>query len=196
MAASAFYLKPLTIVSHPILKYILLLCALCLSPKMWAQHPLYVVNGELREEIQFIPPEMIERVEVLPADEETITRFGEAASHGVILVTLIYDRAARFVAEGLSFEEWIIRQVKWSDEEPAARVIVRYEVGVDGVVRMGEVLEATDKRLLRRLRKAFAEAPCWEPATKVGEAVVSHDVLCLQLPKGRSMPRERYIVIR
>lgn len=39
-----------------------------------AQKPLYIVNGRETEEIASIPPEDIERVETLPADEETIAR--------------------------------------------------------------------------------------------------------------------------
>ena len=37
-----------------------------------AQKPLYIVNGRETEEIASIPPEDIERVETLPADEETV----------------------------------------------------------------------------------------------------------------------------
>ena len=56
-----------------------------------AQKPLYIVNGRETEEIASIPPEDIERVETLPADEETIARYGLRASNGVLLVTLRYD---------------------------------------------------------------------------------------------------------
>uniref|UniRef100_UPI004055BB24 energy transducer TonB n=1 Tax=Alistipes sp. TaxID=1872444 RepID=UPI004055BB24 len=170
---------------------------LLLCTPLWAQRPLYVVNGEPREEMQSIPPEMIERIESLPADEQTIARYGEAASNGVILITLIYDQAPQFVGgEGSPFEEWIAAKVAWGEEEPTARVVVRYDISTEGVITMGEVLDATDKRLLRRVRKAIEQAPRWQPATKDGKAVAYHGVLHLQLPTGRPMPHERYIIIR
>ena len=52
------------------------------------------MNGRETEEIASIPPEDIERVETLPADEETIARYGLRASNGVLLVTLRYDSPA------------------------------------------------------------------------------------------------------
>lgn len=68
-----------------------------LRPEVSAQRPLCIVNGAPTEEdIALIPPEDIERVETLPADEETIARYGAEASNGVILVTLRYDEPARF----------------------------------------------------------------------------------------------------
>ena len=39
--------------------------------------PLYIVNGKVVEQIRTIPPEEIEHVEMLPADEQTIARYGE-----------------------------------------------------------------------------------------------------------------------
>ena len=177
-----------------LLKILLLAAALLSGLSLRAQRPLYVVNGELREEIHSIPPEMIERIEPLPADEESIARYGEAASHGVILVTLIYDRPACF-SEG-DFEEWIAARVDWDEGEPAARVVVRYEVTAEGRALWGEVLEATDKRLLRRVRKAFEEAPTWQPATKMGVAVNSTKMFNLTLPKGKRIAPERYIILR
>ena len=56
-----------------------------------AQQPLYIVNGVETEQIASIPPDDIENVEMLPADEETIARYGLRASNGVLLVTLRYD---------------------------------------------------------------------------------------------------------
>lgn len=178
---------------RPLLKILLLVLALFSSLSLWAQRPLYVVNGEPREEIHSIPPEIIERIESLPADEESIARYGEAASHGVILVTLTYDCPASF-SEG-DFEEWIAARVDWDEEEPVARVVVRYEITAEGRALWGEVLEATDNRLLRRVRKAFEESPAWQPATKMGEPVGSTKLLNLTLPEGRKIAPERYVVL-
>ena len=44
--------------------------------------------------------------------------------------------------------------------------------------------------------KALEEAPRWEPARKLGEAVESEGILRLQLPVGRPMPRKIELVIR
>lgn len=162
-----------------------------------AQHPLYIVNGVPTEEVAQIPPEDIESFETLPADEETIAQYGERASHGVVLVTLRYDEPARFEApeaEGQTFGEYIARRVKWGSDEPAARVIVRYTVTPEGRAVVNAELEATDKRLRRRVLKAVEEAPAWRPAMKNGRPVASEGVLRIQLPEGKPMPRMPQLV--
>lgn len=174
------------------------ICLLWLAAAAAAQdHPLYVVNGEVLEGVPDIEPDQIERIEVLTASEETIAAYGPKAGNGVLLVTLLYDRPALFQRpDSLTFTEYIARQVVWKENDPTARVVLRYTVEEDGRTTVAEELEATDKRLLRRIRKAVAEAPAWEPALKNGRPVRSMGVLRLQLPAGRAMPRERYIVIR
>lgn len=115
----------------------LCLTFLCLLAAGWSMAqlpPLYIVNGEQVSDIDSIPPEVIERVEVLPADEETIARYGEGAQNGVMLVTLKYDRAARFLDDTVSFDRYIARRVVWGRDEPAARVVLRYTVQPDGRV--------------------------------------------------------------
>lgn len=160
-----------------------------------AQEPLYIVNGEPREHIRNIPPDWIENAERLPADEETIARYGQRAANGVMIVTLCHDRTARFTG-GRSFEEYIAARVDWPQDEPAARVILRYTVTAEGRVAVDKVLEATDKRLRRRVLKAVEEAPAWEPATKQGVPVASEGVLRIQLPAGKKIPREVEVVLR
>ena len=54
----------------------------------WGQQPLYIVNGVERTDTSDIDPEIIERIEELPADEESIARYGEKASNGVVFLTL------------------------------------------------------------------------------------------------------------
>ena len=154
------------------------------------QRPLCIVNGTpVTEEVDRIPAANIERIETLPADEETIARYGEAASNGVILVTLRYDEPARFEAEGFgSFGEYVARHVKWDATDPAARVIVRYTITAEGRPVVERVLESTDNRLKRRVLKAIEGAPAWIPAAKAGEPVASEGVLRIQLPEGKPMP--------
>lgn len=168
-----------------------------LRPEVSAQRPLCIVNGAPTEEdIALIPPEDIERVETLPADEETIARYGAEASNGVILVTLRYDEPARFGVEGVSFGEYIARQVRWDADEPAARVILRYTVTPEGRTVIAAELESTDNRLKRRVLKAVEGAPNWIPAMKNGQPVASEGVLRIQLPDGKRMPRPMELVIR
>jgi TonB-dependent receptor len=148
------------------------------------------------EDVAAIPPNDIESTEMLPADEESIERYGEQAAYGVMLVTLRYDQAAVFSADSLSFNNYIARQVKWEEGEPAARVILRYTVTPEGNTLITQELESTDSRLKRRILKAIAEAPCWQPAHKNGTPVESEGVLHVQLPEGKQMPRQVELVWR
>lgn len=160
-----------------------------------AQQPLFLVNGTPRENIDDIPPEDIEHAEMLPADEENIARYGQRAVGGVLVVTLRYDRPAVFAAD-TTFGGYIARQVRWDDDEPAARVILRYKVTPEGRTEVVQELESTDNRLKRRVLKAVAEAPAWQPARKNGAAVESEGVLRIQLPEGKSIPKPVELVYR
>lgn len=173
---------------------LLLLLVLGIAP-LAAQPPLYIVNGEPRDEIASIPSDEIERIEELPADEESIARYGEGAAGGVIIITLKYDSPARF-GVGIPFADYIAGRVEWDDDDPVARVVLRYKVTAEGRVAVAEVLETTDARLRRRVLKAVAEAPCWTPALKNGAPVETEHILRIQLPAGRRMPGEPYIRIR
>ena len=174
------------------IRRLLLLAALLGGPSLRAQHPLYIVNGTPREEIAEIDPDEIETIEELPADEESIARYGVQASNGVIVITLKYDSPAVFEGGG-SFADYIARQVEWGRNEPAARVVLRYRIGPEGETSVGEILESTDSRLKRRVLKAVAEAPRWTPAMKNGRAVESEGVLRIQLPEGKPLPGEPYL---
>ncbi|MCM1150915.1 MAG: TonB-dependent receptor [Alistipes senegalensis] len=178
-------------------KALLLPVTLIAALPLRAQAPLYLVNGEERspEEAAALETTEVERLEVLPADEETIARYGERASGGVFLITLRYDTPAIFT-DTLSFGDYIARRVKWGNDEPAARVVLRYRVGAEGRAEVVEVLEATDGRLKRRVLKAVAEAPAWRPALKEGHPVETLHVLRVRLPEGRPIPGEPYIRIR
>jgi len=111
---------------YALLLYILFLAAAVRAATPRPQ-PLYIVNGKETSEIRSIPPEDIENVEMLPADEETIARYGQRAAHGVMLITLRYDRPASFPADS-AFGSYIARQVRWDESEPTARVVLRYNM--------------------------------------------------------------------
>ena len=177
-------------------RFIIAFFSLLGASPLAAQSPLYIVNGSPRDEIASMPPDDIERVEELPADEETIAQYGPQAANGVLLVTLRYDSPARFGADSLSFGSYIAGRVEWPDSEPAARVVLRYKVTAEGETLVTGVAESTDGRLKRRVLKAVAEAPRWEPARKEGRPVESEGVLRIQLPAGKRLPGELYIRMR
>lgn len=170
--------------------------ALTASLSGFAQQPLYIVNGTPAAQIASIPPDDIEQVEMLPADENSIARYGEDAAHGVMLITLRYDSPASFGSDSLSFGNYIAEQVRWDQDEPAARVVLRYKVTPQGETVVGNELESTDNRLKRRVLKAVAGAPRWRPAHKNGAPVESEGVLHIQLPRGKRIARQAELVIR
>ena len=155
-------------------RYVILLFLLSFAATVRAASPkptpMYIVNGKEMTEIRSIPPEDIENVEMLPADEETIARYGQRAVHGVMLITLRYDQPATFPAD--------------------------YKVTPEGDTVVHQELESTDKRLKRRVLKAVAEAPRWTPAQKNGRPIESEGVLRIQLPEGKRMLRPVELVIR
>ena len=156
--------------------------------------PLYIVNGAERESIADIPQANIESIEQLEVDEQTIARYGDRAENGVIIITLRYDKPAQFTGGG-SFNDYIADHIKWADHYPAARVVMRYTIGADGTLTLGQVLEATDGRLRKKVIAAVRKAPAWKPATKEGKGVESEYVLSVQLPRGKPMPQEPYIIL-
>lgn len=162
--------------------------------------PLYIVNGERmsEEQVKGIHPKDIEDNHLLPADEQTIERYGHEAANGVVVITLRYDTPARFEIDGqtTNYSNYIADRVKWDDTDPVARIIISFKVKPDGTISDNDVLEATDKRLLRRIEKAMAEAPRWKPALKDGKGVETTHLLKVTLPKGRTMPRERVVRIQ
>lgn len=157
--------------------------------------PLYIVNGTQMESVAAIPERNIESVETLDADEEIVARYGERANNGVIIITLKYDRPACF-SGGDSFSEYIASRIKWPDHYPVARVAFRYTVDAHGQLTLGEQLESTDVRLRRKVVAQVKAAPSWQPAEKGGEKVACEGVLAVQLPRGRKMPQEPYVIIR
>ncbi len=74
------------------MRHLLTIAFACFAASAAAQEPLYIVNGEVRCEVRSIPPDDIEHIEVFPAEEATIARFGTEAANGAIVLTLRYDR--------------------------------------------------------------------------------------------------------
>lgn len=162
-----------------------------------AQQPLYVVNGVVVDGIESIPQSDIESIDVLPADEDTIAQWGMAASEGVIMVRLVYDTPATFSAEGIdNYTTYLATKVNWSDKMSAERVSLRIAVGEDGSVAITEVLDSTSRQFLKRVSKAIASSPNWVAATRDGLPIATLHLVNLQLPVGKSLPREQYVIIR
>lgn len=177
---------------------IALLSTLLLSiATLWAREPLYVVNGTIVESIKHIPHEDIERIDVLPADEDTIAKWGTAASEGVILVTLRYDTPASFShGDYDNFTNYLADHIKWGDTMPTERVSLRIVVDSDGKATISEVLEASSLEFLRKVRKAICIAPLWSPAERNGATVESTHLVNIQLPKGKIALKEVELIIR
>ena len=165
------------------------------SVSAWAQKPLYIVNGIETESVRLIPEKNIEHIDHLPANEENVAKYGERANNGVIIVTLRYDREAQFTGDK-PLTDYVAERVKWPAHWSVARFVARYTIGADGTFHLGTILESTDHQLRKRVLKVLQKLPKWMPATKQGKAVESEYVLAVQLPKGKAMPKEPYIVIR
>ena len=165
------------------------------SASAWAQKPLYIVNGVEMESVKHIPEKNIEHIDHLPANEESVAKYGERANNGVIIVTLRYDKEAKFTG-GKSLVDYVGERVKWPENYGVARFVARYTIGADGTFRLGTILQSTDHQFRKRVLKVLQSLPKWQPATKQGKAVESEYVLAVQLPKGKAMPKEPYIIIR
>lgn len=175
---------------------ITILAMLC-TIEAYAYKPLYVVNGAVVDSIEHIPHENIERIDNLPADEDTIAKWGLEASEGVILVTLRYDTEARFnYNEYNNFTEYLASTVHWNDSMPAERVSLRIVVDSTGRATISEVIASSSKQFLKRVTKAIDSAPLWTPAERSGIPVESLHLVNIQLPKGKPMPREMGVIIR
>ena len=182
--------------------YAAALTAVLLSVPLFssAQPPLIIVNGRTTEltDLKSINPHDIESVETVPADEQTVEKYGPRANNGIVSVTLRYDEPAVFLVADASFADYISSHVKWKDNDPAARVSVRYAIGTDGHISTGEVIESTDARLRRRVLAAMTEASkqaLWTPARRNGRPVVTERVVQISLPAGKSVPQEPYIIL-
>lgn len=162
--------------------------------------PLYIVNGERmsEEDVKEIDPSDIVSNELLAVDEAVIEKYGHDAANGVVVITLRYDTPARFEVDGeeTKYSSYIAERVKWNEIDGVARVIMSFTVSGDGTVTEKEVLEATDRRLLSRIRKEMKLAPKWISAKKDGKGITTDHILRITLPIGRTMPRERAILIR
>ena len=173
-----------------------LLAMFCASI-LWAQQPLYVVNGKVVESIEGIPHDDIESIDVLPADEDTIAEWGLAASEGVIVVRLKFDTPASFSAEGINnFTTYLAKQIKWDESMPAERASLRLRITKEGTAEVVEVLDTTSRQFLKRVTKAIAAAPRWQPAMRDGKAIESLHLVNIQLPLGKELPKDPYVIIR
>jgi hypothetical protein len=150
------------------------------------------------EDVKEIDPSDIVSNELLAVDEAVIEKYGHDAANGVVVITLRYDTPARFEVDGeeAKYSSYIAERVKWNEIDGVARVIMSFTVSGDGTVTEKEVLEATDRRLLSRIRKEMKLAPKWISAKKDGKGITTDHILRITLPIGRTMPRERAILIR
>ena len=147
------------------------------------------------DSVKHIPEENIEHIDHLAANEESVAKYGERANNGVIIVTLRYDKEAQFTGNK-PLADYVGERVKWPENYSVARFVARYTIEADGSFRLGTILQSTDHQFRKRVLKVLQSLPKWKPATKQGKAVESEYILAIQLPKGKQMPKEPYIVIR
>ncbi len=180
------------------MRHLLLVITLILGTAftLSARGPMYVVNGTIVESIDHIAQEDIERIYHLPADDETIAKWGLEASEGVILVTLRYDTPAEFRSGAIdNFTTYLAKSVRWSDKMDAARVSLRITVDASGRATISKVLQATSRQFLKRVKDAIERAPAWSPAMRDGVAVESTHLINLLLPEGEQLPVERGVIL-
>ena len=179
------------------MRTLLTLLTLFCASTLWAQQPLYVVNGRVVETLEGIQQSDIESIDVLPADEDTIAEWGLGASEGVIVVRLKFDTPATFSAEGVNnFTAYLAKYIKWNESMPAERVSLRLRITEDGTATIVEVLDSTSRQFLKRVTRTIASAPRWQPAMRDGKAIESLQLVNIQLPIGKELPRDPYVVIR
>ena len=156
-----------------------------------------MVNGSVVPDINHIAHEDIESIDHLPADDETIAKWGLGASEGVIIVTLRYDTPALFNAGKFdNFTSYLAKNVRWSENMEPERVSLRIVVDQSGRASISQVLQATSRQFLKRVEQAIEESPLWSPAMRHGKAVESTHLINLLLPEGESLPIERGVIIR
>ena len=173
------------------------LLAILWATALWAQQPLYVVNGRVVESIEGIPHDDIESIDVLPADEDTIAEWGLAASEGVIVVRLKFDTPATFSAEGFNnFTSYLAKHIKWKENMPAERASLRLNITEEGSIEVVEVLDTTSRQFLKRVTEAINSAPRWQPAMRDSKPIESLQLVNIQLPLGKELPRDPYVIIR
>lgn len=147
------------------------------------------------ESVKHIPEKNIEHIDHLPANEESVAKYGKRANNGVIIISLCYDHEAQF-SGGKPLADYVGERVKWPENYGVARFVARYTIEADGSFHLGTILQSTDHQFRKRVLKVLQSLPKWKPATKQGKAVESEYVLAVQLPKGKEMPKEPYIIIR
>ena len=179
---------------------LLLLCGVAQAQVFVHRPPLYIVNGERMSEAQVkaIDPDDIVGNTLLPADEATVEKYGQEASNGVILISLRYDTPARFEYEGqpMRLADYVAERVKWEyPANPVARVVMRLSISAEGEAAECELIDASDKRLLKRIRGVLAQMPRWVPAMKDGKGVEDDYILRLTLPRGKTVQDRRSVPV-
>ena len=162
--------------------------------------PLYIVNGVRMSEaeVKSIAPADIVSNRLLPPDEQSIEKYGPEAANGVIEIVLRYDTPARFEPDGKTqrYADYVASRIKWEyPSNPVARVVVKLHISAEGKPSVSEVIDATDKRLMKRVSGVVESSPLWTPAMKQGQGVEFYYTLRLTLPQGMELPRERSIPI-
>lgn len=78
---------------------------------------------------------------------------------------------------------------------PAERASLRITIAEDGSATIAEVLETTSRQFLKRVVNVIESAPRWQPAMRDGRPVETIELVNIQLPVGKELPRDHYVII-
>ena len=79
---------------------------------------------------------------------------------------------------------------------PAERASLRIAIAEDGTATIAEILSTTSRQFLKRVTKAIDTAPRWQPAMRDGRPVKTLELVNIQLPVGKQLPQDPYVIIR
>ncbi len=156
--------------------------------------PLFIVNGKEFDKATFyeINPDVIASMKVLK-EESSIQKYGKKGSNGVIIVTLKCDSAPIF-SDDKTFQEYLIENIKWTDDEPLAEITIKFLIKSDGSTKIIEVVRSTDSRFKRRALKAFEGSPKWKSAAmNMDEAIEIESIVNIKLPKSKLSKNNTWI---
>jgi len=152
--------------------------------------PLYVVDGEIRKNIESIQPDSIESISVLK-DESATVLYGEKGKNGVILINTkngiknskqepgkvysIVDEMPEFPGGETSLRKYIDNSIRYPEiareNGIEGKVYVTFVVGRDGYVKDAKIQRGVDPSLDKEALRVISSLPIWKPGKFDGKPV-------------------------
>lgn len=153
-------------------------------------NPLYVVDREIRENIESIQPDSIESISVLK-DESATVLYGEKGKNGVILINTkngiknskqepgkvysIVDEIPEFPGGETSLRKYIDNSIRYPEiareNGIEGKVYVTFVVGRDGYVKDAKIQRGVDPSLDKEALRIISSLPIWKPGKFDGKPV-------------------------